>query len=490
MIVGCGMMKENSNIAITSLAICTLMTSFSWMYMRIPEYYEKIFNVNSELTPWLLYAYIIAEVSVVITAGVMTDKLGAKNVTLLGLALFSGGSFGVCITDSIELMVIYRIIQGGGAGFLFTVGLAAVPKLFGKSDRLNSHKKLILGFSLGSIFGTSVGYYFTLTVGEWRYFFVIAGIVVIIFGFLAYVTIPNVTREHVRDAPGLILSITSIALLMTYTQMLGRSFDLISFESLAFFEACILSLVLLFYVEKRRKDPLIPHGLNKHNLGLLAGMFIVGFCGLGMLQFIALFLVVTYHFTIYQTTCMMLCLILGGAITSLIGMKMIYKVGIRPLSILGPIVVMIGLVAGYFLMVRGPFGVAVTLVILGMGFGCMITEMVLSLQATAQIRVAGAHTGMLVSTRFIGIIMGMAVYGGLVRTLLKDFIYDVEGKIPPDIINWLINHIFAYLDQIIVVFQDSIRMCCIIGAVAVLCATVVAYFFITKEDLDTPEFKE
>ncbi len=483
-------MKENRDVAVVSLSICTLITSLSWMYMRIPQYYERVLSLNSDTAAWLLYSYIIAEVSFVIVAGVMTDKLGPKNTLLVGLALFLGGTGGVYLGDSLEFMVVYRIIQGAGAGFIFTVGLAMLPKLYPKSKRPNPHKILVLMFALGSIFGTATGYYFILNFHDWRPFFLIAFAVVLVFGILAYITLPDFKRHHVRDVPGLVLAITTIALIMTYSQAVNENFPIWSWESLAFVEVCILSLLLFIVVEKKRKDPLIPHGLTKHTIGLIAEMFIVGFCGLGMLQYLSMFLIVTYHFSIYDATLMIMCLIFGGAITSLTGLKIVYRTGIRPLTLIGPVIVMIAFISGYFLLDRGPFGVAVTLFVMGLGFGFIVTEMLVSLQATSPLKNAGANSSLLLATRFIGIILGMAAYGGILKTALKDFILQVEGQIPEDITYWLLNNMYKYLDDLIVIFQENIHYCCILAGVAVLLATIVAYFFITDEDKNAPEFNE
>lgn len=480
--------KGRKTLVVFMMAVCMFMSSICWMYMRIPQYMETILR-GSDLATWLPSVYIIAEVSMVIVAGTLIDRIGSKNCILIGMALFVGGSFGICIADTVELMVFLRVMQGLGAGFLFTVSLAFIPKLFPKSKRIRPHGLMSLMFSVGSIIGTATGYYFVFTVGDWRLFLAIAGAVVAICGSVAYFYLPEAKRESVRDIPGLVLSIVTVAAVMLYTQMVNKNFELFSWESLALFELAAVLFFLLILVEKRTKDPIIPHGIKKTHIGFLAGLFLAGFCGIGMFQFLTLFLMVTYRFTLYQATgTLLLFLIAGGATTSVIGMFSIYEYGIRPFSIASPILVFIGFVSAFFLIDKGWFGVGMSLYIMGLGFGCIITEMLVSIQAYSPVKHTGTYTGLLMSVRFMGIILGMGVYMGLIRTALTDYIENVKGEVTDDVIQWLFEHLGECINDMLEIFKSTVQQCCIIAAVAIIPVLIISYLMIGKEDLNAPEW--
>lgn len=482
------MTTENRRVATICMGLCTLFTSLSWMAIRMPMYYEKYIKGTGSM--WFMSAYIIAEVSTVILAGVLVDKIGSKNCTVMGVAMFVAGALGVYITQDPGLLITYRIIQGLGAGFIFCVGVAFIPKAYDKSERLDPHKVMILTFALGSIFGTAVGMFFLKELHDWRLFFLIAAVAVLVFGLLAYRTLP-VQEKHVpRDLLGMILTVSSIASFMTYTQMIDVNFDLFSWQSLAFLEFCLIQLFALIYVEKKAKNPLLPQGIKKTHIGLLVSMFIVGFCGIGMLQFLTMFLLVYYKLSLYNASLMLFCMIAGGATTSIIGTRIVYRTGIRPLVLTGPIITMIGFVGAYFLFTEGLVFAGCALFVIGLGFGTVVTEMLVSLQATSPLKDAGAYTGMLMAVRFIGIIFGMAVYNHFILVPVKKSIAEVKTMSIEELISHILTNFTDLLDKVLGIFSDAVHSCCIVAAITVLIGFVVAYFFVGKEDIDAPERNE
>lgn len=483
-------MGRQSNItAVASLGICMLICSLSWMYMRMPQFVIMA-ETGSDIAGWILSGYIIAEVSMVIVAGTLIDRLGPKNAVLLGTSLFFGSSMGLCLSDTVGMMIAFRVVQGCGAGFLFTVALGFIPKVYPKTRRLDPHKVMTLAFSLGSLFGTAVGYFFAFDVGDWRYLVPVCAFAVLICGTMAYRALPEMPREYVRDVPGLVLTILAIASVMVYTQMVNDSFELVSYESLAFLEFCLILIFLLVYVERKAEDPIIPRGITKTDFGLMAGMFLAGFCGLGLLQFITLFMMVSYGVSLYAASKMLLCLVMGGVVTSLLGMKLVYREGIRPLVLTGSVVIAIAFMAAFFLMPRGIAGVGFSLFVMGLGFGLIITEMLVSLQAVTPRRNQGSVTGMLMSCRFIGIILGMAVYKGIVSSALDGYVENIGGEAVDNVEQWLLEHMSSYVYDLMAIFEFTVRECCVAASIAVLSVLAICYFMVGREDLDAPEFVE
>lgn len=483
------MIGENRRVAAICLSICTVITSLGWMYLRLPQFYEKYVN-SFDAASWLLSAYIIAEVSMVIIAGIFIDRIGSKHTMLIGIVLFVSGAMGVFVTQSFNLMIIYRIVQGLGAGFIFTVGVAFIPKAYDKSDRPNPHKIMTLAFSLGSIFGTAVGRYFLIDLHDWKLFMLISALIILIIGGLAYLTLCNQKRELVRDIPGIVLTISTIASIMCYTQTVNINFNLVSAESFAFLEFCLIQVFLLIWVEKKSKNPILPQGIKRTHFGLLAEMFLAGFCGLGMLQFLTMFMIVYYGLPITNAICMLLCMICGGAIVSLIGMSMVYRTGVRPFAITGPIIIVIGFIGAYFLITKGLFFMGASMFVIGMGFGCIVTEMVLSIQATSPLKDVGVYTALLMSLRFVGIILGMAVYDHLILGPVRDYIRDVKGQEVMDVIGWLLNHYSECVNDLLSLFETAVQNCCIIAGVTVIIVLIIAYFTVGTDDIDAPERNE
>ena len=84
-------------------------------------------------------------------AGKLSDIYGRKNLFLIGLAIFTGGSIIAGLSVSMEMFIVCRAIQGFGGGILIPVAMAAVADLFAPSDRGK-----VQGL-FGAVFGIGAG---------------------------------------------------------------------------------------------------------------------------------------------------------------------------------------------------------------------------------------------------------------------------------------------------------------------------------------------
>jgi EmrB/QacA subfamily drug resistance transporter len=174
------------------------------------------------LFSWLFTAYMLAETITIPIAGKMSDRIGRKPVFLAGMGLFLGGSILAGISNSMEMLVAFRFVQGLGGGVLIPITMASVADLYAPMERGKIQGVVGALFALGSVIGPFLGGFIVDNM-DWRWVFFVNVPVGIIAISVTMVEFPRVARENLKrvDYPGVIALIGTLtpALLV----MLGRA---------------------------------------------------------------------------------------------------------------------------------------------------------------------------------------------------------------------------------------------------------------------------
>ena len=93
------------------------------------------FGVSVDRVEWIVTAYLLIFAVVLPSSGWVADTWGYKPAFLLGLLLFTGGSFLSSMAWDINVLIAFRVVQGAGAGFLLPVGLAVLTREFPPEKR-------------------------------------------------------------------------------------------------------------------------------------------------------------------------------------------------------------------------------------------------------------------------------------------------------------------------------------------------------------------
>ncbi len=93
------------------------------------------FGVSVDRVEWILTAYLLIFGVMLPSSGWMADHWGYKRMFLVGLFLFTLGSFLCSLAGNIDVLIAFRVIQGAGAGFLMPVGMAIITREFPPEKR-------------------------------------------------------------------------------------------------------------------------------------------------------------------------------------------------------------------------------------------------------------------------------------------------------------------------------------------------------------------
>lgn len=486
----------NRRATVIGLAVCMFVSSMGWMIMQFPDILMMVTDIGHDVdSKWVLSMYIIAEVTVLPAAGKLTDVYGPRKVLTAGAAVFVIGALLCAVTGTESMLVAMRTVQGIGAGTVFAVVLASVGRMYPRSERGHPHEVMTAAFAFGSLYGAMIGWWFVMDSGfgidpGWRYTFCLEAALMLVGWAVAMRGLPeqDARRTGGHDILGTALVAALIADLMVMSQLVNDEMELVSIGTGAMVLAALILSFAVGYVERRADDPVLPRRMGMTKVGSMACMFMAGFCGLGMVQFLMRFMLLGIGVSIYEASLTFLFLLAGGGITSMIGLKKVNSTGVRPWVMIGAVIVMIGFAVASQTLMLGMNYVRLSLFIIGLGLGCMVTEILCSIQGTTKVTDMGSVTAVTMSSRFIGILLGVASYTAILDHRVSAVVGSIGDGIGSNGILWLVENYLVLHDEVVEVFESSVELCCLVAGI--LCAVIlaIAYLMVGRDDVVPHEF--
>ena len=405
-------------VAMWGLAMCLLAASAGWVFMRFGQAWSIADLPVSDYVSQIVPAYVITEVAMIPVGGKLVDKYGCRAVLGFAPFLYIFGSLLCVVSISVEMLVAFRLLQGAGAGLILALAFTAVGKYYDGAKRGKCSELMTAAFAIGSLFGTAFGYFLTDTF-NWRTGFIVFAALTMVGTVLAWRFLPEEDRVSVPiDRVGLISASVLFGLATLYTQVVNVNFDLISVPSGLIAAALFFLTVLLIYHSRRMEWPPIPVHLPKFERNLIILMFMFSLCGLGLIQYFFKLYLTFYEFNIYKASMMFLVMIGGAAITSMTGSRLVYKTGARPWIILGSVITACGLALTHFIADKGVLQLGISLFVFGIGLGCIVTQIICSMQSVVPRREMGLHIGNLMAVHMVAIMAGNAIIGTYISNVI------------------------------------------------------------------------
>ena len=405
-------------VAMWGLAMCLLAASAGWVFMRFGQAWSIADLPVSDYVSQIVPAYVVTEVAMIPVGGKLVDKYGCRAVLGFAPFLYIFGSLLCVVSISVEMLVAFRLLQGAGAGLILALAFTAVGKYYEGAKRGKCSELMTAAFAIGSLFGTAFGYFLTDTF-NWRTGFIVFAALTMVGTVLAWRFLPEEDRVSVPiDRVGLISASVLFGLATLYTQVVNVNFDLISVPSGLIAAALFFLTVLLIYHSRRMEWPPIPVHLPKFERNLIILMFMFSLCGLGLIQYFFKLYLTFYEFNIYKASMMFLVMIGGAAITSMTGSRLVYKTGARPWIILGSVITACGLALTHFIADKGVLQLGISLFVFGIGLGCIVTQIICSMQSVVPRREMGLHIGNLMAVRMVAIMAGNAIIGTYISNVI------------------------------------------------------------------------
>lgn len=242
-------------LAICCMSLLIVSLDNTVLNVALPSLQRELHAATSGLQ-WTIDAYTLVLASLLMLAGSTADRIGRKRVFMAGLVVFSIGSLLCSLAPSLELLIVFRMVQAVGGSMLNPVAMSIITNTF--TDPRERARAIgvwgaVVGISMAA--GPLVGGLLVESVG-WRSIFWInlpVGLAALLLT-LHFVPESRAPKARRPDPVGQVLVIALFGSL-TYAIIQAPSSGpgtVLPFGAVA----CAALLGLLWY-EPRRDEPLI-----------------------------------------------------------------------------------------------------------------------------------------------------------------------------------------------------------------------------------------
>ena len=379
---------------------------------------QKDLHASLSGLQWILDAYTLVIASLLMLSGSMSDRFGRRRVFQIGLALFCAGSLLCSLAHSIGHLVGFRALQGLGASMLNPVALSIIANAFPeRRDRARAVGiwGAVAGVSLA--IGPLIGGALTQAVG-WRSIFWINLPIGIVAAALAARFVPESKAPRARafDPVGQTLVLIALASL-TCAVIEGPHEGWASLLILGLFATSGAAMVIFFFYEPRRKDPLVDlrffRSIPFSSATLLAVCAFASFAGFLFLN--TLYLQQARGFSALHTGLCTMPLAILMMVSAPLSGRLVGAYGTRP-SLLAAGA---GFLLGTLLLTSLSIGTPLALLLLayglfGLGLGMVNPAITNSAVAGMPLSQAGVAAAIASTGRQVGASLGVAVAGTVV----------------------------------------------------------------------------
>ena len=383
----------------------------------LPSIVGKLGGIS--LYSWVFSVYLLTSTTTVPIYGKLADLYGRKPMFLFGSGLFLLGSILCGTAQSMEQLIIFRAIQGLGAGAVMPIVLTIIGDIFALEERARVQGLFSGVWGIASVVGPALGGVI-VDHFSWRWVFYIN----VPFGLVSAVLLALYLKENVErkkqslDYFGTLALTGSIVALLFAMLQGGTSWAWVSFPSIGLFALFVALLLLFLYQENRAPEPILPLTLFENRIIAVSsiGGIVLGVLMFGITSYVPLFVQGVMGGTATNAGLTLGPLLLAWPIASVFSGRIVIRFGYRFTSILGMALATIGtgMVVLYNTGTTLPF-IIVSMFIIGTGLGFCSTAFIISVQNAVPWKLRGVATATTQFVRTIGGTIGVALMGTILN---------------------------------------------------------------------------
>ena len=401
---------------------------------------------------WVTTAYLITSTVTVPIVGKLTDMYGRKWFYTGGLAVFIVGSLLCGLSQTMLQIIIFRGLQGLGAGAMMANALILIGDLFPASER-GKYQGLMTGiFGISSVIGPTLGGFITDSL-SWHWVFFVnvpLGILVVALFALFFPHLRPATHKRKIDYLGLITMILAVVPAMLALSWAGVAYAWLSPVILGMFGLSAVAAAAFVLVERRAEEPLIPLSIFKNRIVSVSSIviFLTGFGTFGSIIFIPLFFQGVQGMSATASGSFLTPMMLGVVAGAIVSGQVLSRTGghYRWQGAVGLAMLAIGTGLMSRMTVETSYGAAVTyIVIAGIGAGITMPLYVIAVQNAVPYGVMGVATSSTAFLRQVGGAIGLAVYGSALNNrfaseFLAGLSAEAKGAIPQEALSTMVHN--------------------------------------------------
>jgi EmrB/QacA subfamily drug resistance transporter len=400
---------------------------------------------GNDLYTWVVTIYLLTSTITVPFYGKLSDLYGRRPMLMIGITLFLVGSVLSGLSQQMWQLILFRGIQGLGAGALFPIALAVIGDLFTPAERGKYQGLFGAVFGISFLIGPGLGGFLTDVV-SWHWIFFVnlpIGIVSLVVIWRLLPTIKRSDASRNLDYLGALVFTIAIGFLLVgltnkasgeWTDPTVGGFILIG----------LVGSALFALVESRAKEPIVPLDLwrNRTYVSSILSTFLVSFGFFGAIIFLPRWFQVVRHESATNSGYLIFPMLIGLIGSSIIAGALVSRTGrYKPIVLFGLATMTVGIILMTQLRADTDYlALFFWMFVTGVGIGPTLSVFTIIVQNAVPFSKLGVATSNLTFFRQIGGSVGLAIAGTLFGEGLADELPSqvvpvagaVVGSAPPE----------------------------------------------------------
>jgi EmrB/QacA subfamily drug resistance transporter len=372
--------------------------------------------------PWLFSVYLLAQAVSVPIYGKLNDLYGRKPVILWGIGLFLLGSILCGVAWGMWPLIVFRVVQGLGAGAIMPTTITIVGDLYSVQERAKVQGYVASVWGVASVVGPTLGGVFSEWV-NWRWIFLVNIPLCLLAGTMIF------RRFHERVERGRPVidyrgaGLLSVGLTLVILGILegGQAWAWNSPISIAVLGLGVILLVVFGFVERTATAPILPLWVFRRRLLVTSGQLAIGVGAilLGLSSYVP-----TYVQDVLGTGPLvagfaLAALTLGWPISASQAGKIYLRVGFRVCALIGTSLVLAGCALLLLLDENSSvWAVGAYCLVIGLGMGLTAAPTLIAAQSSVGWDERGVVTANNIFLRSLGSAVGAAVFGAIANAVI------------------------------------------------------------------------
>lgn len=373
---------------------------------------------------WLFSIYLLGQTATIPIYGKLADLYGRKPVLIGGTALFLLGSAACAVAWGMVPLIIFRGIQGLGAGSIMACVNTLAGDLYSVRERGRVQGWLSSVWGVAAILGPTLGGAFA-QYGSWRWVFLIN----LPIGLAALALIMRFLHEqapkqhHAIDYPGALLMMVAGSVSVFALLQGGNAWPWLSGPSFLAFGAAAVLIILTVVRERVAAEPIMPGWVWRHRVMLGSNLALLGM-GMVMMApgaYLPVFAQAVLGLGPIAAGLVLASMSVGWVTSSSFSARLYLRLGFRDTALIGAGLMVAAIIGFSFLPDRPSYWLVVLdQVVLGAGFGLISTPLLVGLQSVVPWARRGVATSTNMWSRYLGQSLGAAMAGALFNSVMMN----------------------------------------------------------------------
>jgi EmrB/QacA subfamily drug resistance transporter len=422
--------KTNTKIVLIGLMISTFLSAIEGTIVSTatPQIASDLGGV--QLISWIVSIYLLTMVVATPVFGKVADLFGRKPVFIIGTIVFLLGSILSGLSQSMVQLILFRAVQGIGAGALVPVTFTIIGDLYKYEQRAKIQGLISAMWGVAGILGPITGGLLVDYV-SWRWIFYLNLPFGLVSCFLIMVALhENFERKkHHIDYWGVLTFTTGMTCFLYLLLQGGTAYAWNSPTILGLLTLSIGLGLAFFYIEWKSPEPMLPLKLFTNRIIAVSNVlgFLISSILVAVSFYIPLWVQGVYGEGATLSGLIIVPMTITWPISAVLSGKLLAQYGIRKVTILGMIIVSISCIILALASAYTPGHIILALLmgLFGLGLGFLFTTLTFSVQSAVGWNLRGTAIASNQFLRTLGQTIGIAVFGlmlnnGITRHMSKE----------------------------------------------------------------------